>query len=66
MARRRRAPDPSRSPLVELEAELRSLERKRREVIEERDAVRRFEAPTRIAPGSWSDLERSVYLERAA
>ena len=61
-------PEAARSPLVELEAELRAVDRKRREALRKakRDAERRFEAPTRIEPGSWSELETTVYLEQAA
>jgi hypothetical protein len=69
MARRdRNEAGAGHSPLVELEAELRALERKRREAIRAVDAqpVRRFEGPTRVAPGSWAELESAVYLEEAA
>jgi hypothetical protein len=53
---------------VELEAELRAIDFKRREAIRiaERKAGGRFEAPQRVAPGSWSELETTVYIEQAA
>ena len=68
MARRDRKAGAAHSPLVELEAELRALERKRREAIRAADAqpARRFEGRTRVAPGSWAELESAVYLEQAA
>jgi len=67
MARRdRNKAGAGHSPLVELEAELRALERKRREAIVDAQPVRRFEGPKRVAPGSWAELESAVYLEQAA
>jgi len=66
--RDRREPGAAHSPLVDLEKELRALERKRAKALgeAERERERRFAAPTRIAPGSWSELETAVWLERAA
>ncbi|MDX6588074.1 MAG: hypothetical protein QOI31_2547 [Solirubrobacterales bacterium] len=69
MVRRDRGtPEAARSPLVELEAELRAIDYKRREAIRiaERKAGGRFEALQRVAPGSWSELETTVYIEQAA
>lgn len=67
MARRdRNKAGAAHSPLIELEAELRALERKRREAIMDAQPVRRFKGPTRVAPGSWAQLESAVYLEQAA
>jgi hypothetical protein len=65
--RDRTEPGAARSPLVELEAELRALDRKRLKIVREaRASERRFEPPSRVEPGSWADLERTVFLERAA
>ncbi len=61
-----RAPDPSRSPLADLGAELRALDRKRHEAIQRAESARRVAPPTRITPGAWTELESAVYLERAA
>jgi hypothetical protein len=67
MARRDRGtPEASRSPLVELEAELRAIDSRRREALRKAERGGRFEAPPCIEPGSWSELETTVYLEQAA
>jgi len=67
VARRDRGtPEAARSPLVELEAELRAVDRKRREALRKAERAGRFEAPPQIAPGSWSELETTVFLEQAA
>ena len=68
MARRDRGtPEAARSPLVELDAELRAIDRKRQAHLRAKGAQeRRFEAPPRIVPGAWSELETTVYLEQAA
>jgi hypothetical protein len=59
----------SRSPLIDLDAELRAVDRRRREALKraraEDERERRFEPPTRITPGAWSELETTVYLEQA-
>ncbi len=65
--RDRNIPAASRSPLTDLEAELRSVDRKRRELLRaEGTRSRRFGPTTQVTPGAWSDLERTVNLERAA
>lgn len=65
--RDRNTPAASRSPLIDLEAELRSVDRKRREHLRAESArARRFEPAARITPGAWTDLERTVYFEQAA
>lgn len=56
----------SRSPLTDLEAELRALERRRREALRKAEREARFEAPPRVPPGAWTDLEHTIYLEQAA
>jgi hypothetical protein len=67
MSRRDRGtPEAARSPLAELEAELRGVDRKRREALRKVERAGRVEAPPRIEPGSWSELETTVYLEQAA
>jgi hypothetical protein len=68
MTRRDRAtPEAARSPLVELETELRALDRKRQALLRDESAKeRRFEPPTSINPGAWTELERTVSFEQAA
>ena len=54
----------SRSPLNDLTAEVRALERRRRQAtiaeVTRRNRARRFEDATRIPPGAWSALERTA------
>ena len=65
--RDRNTPAASRSPLSDLEAELRSVDRKRRELLRAEGAKpRRFERTAQVTPGAWTDLERTVHLEQAA
>ena len=67
MARRDRGQSgAASSPLVELESELRTLDRKRQAILRaEGERGRRFEAPNTIAPGSWGELESAVSHEHA-
>jgi hypothetical protein len=63
MARReRRAPDPSRSPLAQLEAEIRAIDRKRRaaDLSPSDTETRRFQSRSQVKPGVWIDLERAA------
>ena len=52
----------SASPLVDLEAELRAIDRRRREAVRaaETRPARQFDPARRITPGSWADLENAV------
>jgi hypothetical protein len=59
-------PEAASSPLVDLEAQLRNVSRRRREALREAEREGHLESPRQIAPGSWSELETTVYLEQAA
>ena len=57
--RDRTEPGAARSPLVDLEAELRALDRKR-QAHRGAERERRVEPLRRITPGSWGDVERTA------
>jgi hypothetical protein len=59
---RRRRTDPSRSPLADLERELRAIDLKRlgASAGESGADVRRFKPRPSIQPGAWADLERAA------
>jgi len=57
----------SSSPLVDLEAELRAIDRRRREAVlraAETRPARQFDPARRITPGSWADLENAAASTR--